>query len=77
MLGGFAIVAASGSMAMASQAALPGDVLYPVKRAMENAHTNLQSGDAAKAETLIAHAQARLDEAQQLTAEGADAGTVA
>jgi hypothetical protein len=77
VLGGFAIVAASGSMAMASQAALPGDVLYPVKRALENAHTNLQSGDAAKAETLIAHAQSRLDEAQQLTAEGADAGTVA
>ncbi len=77
VLGGFAIVAASGSMAMASQAALPGDVLYPVKRALENAHTNLQSGDAAKAGTLIAHAQSRLDEAQQLTAEGADGGTVA
>ncbi len=77
VLGGFAIVAASGSMAMASQAALPGDVLYPVKRAIENADTNLQSDDAAKAETLIAHARGRLDEAQQLTAEGADAATVA
>ncbi|KAA1419533.1 hypothetical protein F0U44_14000 [Nocardioides humilatus] len=77
VLGGFAIVAASGSMAMASQTALPGDVLYPVKRAIENVHTNLQSSDADKAETLLAHAQKRLDEAQQLTAEGADAGTVA
>jgi len=77
VLGGFAIVAASGSMAMASQAALPGDVLYPVKRAIENAQTNLQSDDAAKAQTLIAHAQRRLQEAEQLTAEGADASTVA
>ncbi|RHW26633.1 hypothetical protein D0Z08_12740 [Nocardioides immobilis] len=77
VLGGFAIVAASGSMAMASQAALPGEVLYPVKRAIENAHTNLQSGDAAKAETLIAHAEQRLQEAKQLTAEGADASIVA
>lgn len=77
VLGGFAIVAASGSMAMASQAALPGDALYPVKRAIENAHTNLQAGDAAKAETLIAHAEQRLQEAEQLTAEGADARIVA
>jgi len=77
VLGGFAIVAASGSMAMASQAALPGDALYPVKRAIENAHTNLQSDDAAKAETLIAHAEQRLEEAQQLTAEGAEASAVA
>lgn len=77
LLGGFAIVAATGSMAMASQASLPGDVLYPVKRAIENAQTNLQSDDAAKAQTLIAHAERRLQEAEQLTAEGADASTVA
>lgn len=76
-LGGFAIVAASGSMAMASQAALPGEVLYPVKRALENAETNLQSDDAAKAETLLAHAEQRLQEAEQLSANDADATTVA
>lgn len=77
VLGGFAVVAASGSMAMASQTALPGDVLYPVKRSLENAQTNLQSDDAAKAEVLLAHAERRLQEAEQLTAEGADADTVA
>lgn len=77
VLGGFAIVAASGSMAMASQAALPGDALYPVKRALENAETNLQSDDAAKAQKIIEHAQQRLIEAEQLSAEGADAETVA
>ena len=64
-------------MAMASQAALPGDVLYPVKRAIENAETNLQSDDADKAQHPIAHAENRLEEAEQLTAEGADAATVA
>ncbi|WP_183094279.1 DUF5667 domain-containing protein [Nocardioides stalactiti] len=77
VLGGFAIVAASGSMAMASQAALPGDVLYPVKRALENAETNLQSDDAAKAEVLLGHAEQRLQEAEQLAAQGADAEAVA
>lgn len=77
ILGGFAIVAATGSMAMASQSALPGDVLYPVKRAIENAETNLQSDDAAKARALLEHAEKRLAEAEQLTASGADAKTVA
>jgi hypothetical protein len=77
VLGGFAIVAASGSMAVASQGALPGDVLYPVKRAIENAETNLQSDDAAKAQTLFGHAEQRLQEAEQLTSQGADAAVVA
>ncbi|WP_183098027.1 DUF5667 domain-containing protein [Nocardioides pelophilus] len=77
VLGGFAIVAASGSMAMASQGALPGDVLYPVKRAIENAETNLQADDAAKAQALLDHAAQRLQEAEQLTAQGADAAIVA
>ena len=77
ILGGFAIVAATGSMAMASQAALPGDVLYPVKRAIENAQTNLQSDDAAKSQTLMAHAERRLQEAEQLAVDGADATAVA
>jgi hypothetical protein len=74
VIGGFAVVSATGSMAMAAQDALPGDVLYPVKRALENAQTNLQSDGAAKADTLISHAEARLDELQSLVARnrGAD-----
>lgn len=66
VIGGFAVVSATGSMAMASQDALPGDVLYPVKRAIENAQTNLQPDGAAKADALISHAEARLDELQSL-----------
>jgi hypothetical protein len=72
VLGGFAVVAATGSMAMASQGALPGDTLYPIKRAIENARTNLQSDDAARSETLLAHAEQRLREAEALSARDGD-----
>ena len=54
-VGGLAIVGASTSMAMAAQSALPGDVLYPLKRAMENAHTGVSVGDSSKGTTLLAH----------------------
>lgn len=77
LVGGFAVVSASGSMAMAAQDALPGDVLYPVKRAIENAQTNLQRDGASKADTLIAHAEARLDEVQELAASDGDADQIA
>jgi hypothetical protein len=76
VIGGFAVVSATGSMAMASQDALPGDVLYPVKRAIENAQTNLQPDGAAKAEALISHAESRLDEFQSLVARDASADAV-
>lgn len=76
LVGGFAVVSATGSMAMASQSALPGDVLYPVKRAIENAETNLQPDGASKAETLLAHAEARLDEVRELAARNGDAESI-
>lgn len=71
-LGGFAVVAATGSMAMASQGSLPGDVLYPVKRAIENAQTNLKGDEAARATSLLEHAEARLAEVEALSDRGAD-----
>lgn len=76
LVGGFAVVSATGSMAMASQSALPGDVLYPVKRAIENAETNLQPDGASKAEALLAHAESRLDEVRELTARNGDAESI-
>lgn len=76
VVGGFAVVSATGSMAMAAQDALPGDALYPIKRAIENAQTNLQSDGAGKADSLISHAEARLGEVQELTARDADADAV-
>ncbi|WGX96172.1 DUF5667 domain-containing protein [Nocardioides sp. L-11A] len=76
VIGGFAVVSATGSMAMASQDALPGDVLYPVKRAIENAQTNLQPDGAAKAEALISHAESRLGEFRSLVARDASADAI-
>ncbi|MDN5744157.1 MAG: DUF5667 domain-containing protein [Nocardioidaceae bacterium] len=73
VVGGFAIVSATGSMAMASQSALPGDALYPVKRAIENAETNLQGDTSSRADAVLSHAEARLHEAEKLTARGASA----
>lgn len=70
LLGGFAVVAASGSMAVASQNALPGDTLYPVKRAIENAHANLESSPQAKASVLLDNATTRLAEVEALSARG-------
>jgi hypothetical protein len=72
LLGGFAVASATTSMAVAAQGAMPGDVLYPVKRAIENAQTNLQNDDASRAETMLGHAERRLDEVLRLQAEGAD-----
>lgn len=77
LLGGFAVVAASGSMAVASQSALPGDTLYPIKRAIENAHANLESSPQAKASVLLDNAATRLTEVEQLSSRSnADAGEI-
>jgi hypothetical protein len=50
---------------MAAQSALPGDALYPIKRALENAQTGLASGDA-KTEEMFSNATSRLNEATAL-----------
>ncbi len=72
VLGGFAVASATTSMAVAAQGAVPGDVLYPVKRAIENAQTNLQNDDSSRASTVLDHAERRLDEVVRLQADGAD-----
>jgi hypothetical protein len=66
LLGGAALIGATTSMAVAAQTALPGDSLYPVKRAIEDARTDLAAGDADKGARLLASARGRLDEADQL-----------
>lgn len=65
-LGGFAIVGATTSMAVAAQSAIPGDVLYPLKRAMENAEAGFSVSDEAKGTTILENASGRLDEVDQL-----------
>jgi len=60
-----AVVGATTSVSMAAQSALPGDALYPIKRALENAQTGLASGDA-KTEEMLSNATSRLNEATAL-----------
>ncbi|WP_372733759.1 DUF5667 domain-containing protein [Nocardioides sp.] len=66
-IGGFAIVGATTSMAVAAQGALPGDVLYPLKRAIENAEAGFNISDESKGNTILANATGRLDEVDALT----------
>jgi len=68
--GGIAIVGATTSLAIASQSALPGESLYPVKRAIERAHTGLSVGEASKGATVLASAGDRLGEVEALTRQG-------
>jgi Domain of unknown function (DUF5667) len=76
-VGGLALVGATTSMAMAAQNALPGDVLYPVKRAVENAQTGIQLGDGDKGVALLAHASGRLDEVRALSEDPSGEDTAA
>jgi len=66
-LGATAIIGATTSMAVASQGAIPGDALYPVKRAIENTQAGFAVGDDAKGETGLGNASRRLDEVDKLT----------
>lgn len=69
-VGGFALIGATTSVAMAAQSALPGDALYPIKRALENAHTGVSVSEGQKGETLLANATGRLDEVSALSQGG-------
>ncbi len=59
-------MAASVSLVAASAQALPGDMLYPVKRGVENVELTLHHGDAARGNFELAQATERLAEAQAL-----------
>jgi hypothetical protein len=76
-VGGLALVGATTSMAVASQDALPGDLLYPVKRAIENVQTGIQLGQGDKGATLLANASGRLDEVDALSEDAGGADPVA
>jgi hypothetical protein len=67
VVGGLAIAGATTSVAVASQSALPGESLYPIKRVIESAHTGLSLGEQRKGSTELANASSRLDEVTALT----------
>ena len=76
-VGTFAIVSASGSMAVAAQSSLPGDTLYPLKRAMENVHESVLRDADDKGVTMLGNASGRLAEVDELSRSGdQDAGVI-
>ena len=62
-----AIVGASAGTAHASQGSLPGEPLYPVKRAIENVRSGFTPGNDGKGAVILGDADRRLDEVAQLT----------
>jgi len=72
------IVGGTAGAAVASQGTLPGDTLYPIKRAVENVRTGFSLSDESKGTALLSEAGTRLDEVHRLTDSGrpADGNTV-
>jgi hypothetical protein len=68
VLGGLALVGAAATMAVAAQTSLPGESLYGVKRGIESAQVRLADDDAARGRTLLAQADIRLAELEELAA---------
>lgn len=63
------LLGGSAGMAAASQDALPGDALYPVKRGIERAEAGLSMSSAGKGRDLLQQANGRLDEVAGLLAD--------
>ncbi len=78
-VGAAAIIGASTSVAVAAQSALPGEMLYPVKRLLENAQTEAHLSEAGKGASLLSNATDRLAEVTELsrTSDLDEASTIA
>lgn len=72
-----AIIGASAGTALASQSALPGQPLYPVKRAIENVRAGFTTTDSAKGAALLSDAHTRLSEAAKLSRGTDDSAEIA
>lgn len=70
LIGGAALLGATSSVAVAAQSALPGDSLYPLKRAIESTQTRLAADGAERGAAVLANAADRLSEIDQLTRLG-------
>jgi hypothetical protein len=68
----FVVIGGTAGVAAASENALPGDPLYPVKRGLESAQVSLNSSDSGKGQDLLRQASTRLDEVGGLIADGND-----
>jgi hypothetical protein len=67
-----AVVASAGVVGLvaSSASAVPGEMLYPVKRSVESAELALHRGDASRGSFQLAQASERLAEARALSADG-------
>lgn len=70
-----AIVASAGAVGIvaSSASAMPGELLYPVKRGVESVELTLHRDDASRGSFQLAQASERLAEARELTASGRSA----
>lgn len=73
------LIAAAGGVGLvtSSASAIPGDMLYPVKRSVESVELQLHRGDGARGSFQLDRAAERLVEARQLNAEGRSTGLIA
>jgi hypothetical protein len=68
--GAFVVVGGTTGIASASEHALPGDLLYPVKRGVEQIDLRLTANDAERGRLELELAQTRLDEVGKLLESG-------
>ena len=66
-VGSLALLGAAASVTVGAQVALPGDTLYPMKRAIEDVRTELAVGDARTGRLMMSQATERLEETEGLT----------
>lgn len=66
----FLLVGGTTTMAAASQSALPGDTLYPIKRGIERVEAGFNVGPAGRGSDLLDQATDRLTEVEGLLAHG-------
>jgi hypothetical protein len=69
------IIGGTAGMAAAAQDALPGEVLYPIKRGIEQAQAELSVSPAGKGRDLLDQADGRLAEVRDLIADQSVTGT--
>lgn len=66
----FVLIGGTTTMAAASQSALPGDTLYPIKRGIERVESGLNVGPAGRGSDVLDQAADRLAEVEGLLATG-------
>ncbi len=66
------LVGGSAGMAVAAQGSLPGDALYPIKRGIEKAQTEVSRNDTSKGHDLLAQADSRLAEVRGIVGTDAE-----